>query len=91
MKSQPATHDEVKEIVQTEIKESERRLVDKLDEGIKESERRLSNKMDALMGEVKNMREDFTLIQGKYDTINELEDIVEDHDKQLKKLMYPTP
>lgn len=75
MKSQPATHDEVKEIVQTEIKESERRLSDKL---------------DSLMGEVKNMREDFTLIQGKYDTINELEDIVEDHDKKLKKLMYPS-
>lgn len=75
MKSQPATHDEVKKIVQTEIKESERRLSDKL---------------DAVMREVKNMREDFTLIQGKYETINELEDIVEDHEKKLKKLTFPT-
>lgn len=49
MKNPPATRDEVKEIVQTEIREAEKRLSDKL---------------DTVMGELKDVREEFTLHLG---------------------------
>ena len=74
MKQSPVTKNEVQEIIKTEIKASEKRLSDKLDD---------------VMGEVKNMREEFTLIQGKYDTVNDLENLSENHEKRLKKLEHP--
>ncbi len=77
-KKSPVTRDEVEEIVSTVVAKE-----------VKASEKRLSEKLDEVMGELKSTREEFTLIKGKYDTVNDLEDIVDDHEKRIKKLEHP--
>ena len=75
MKQTPVTRDEVLEIVKTEVKESERRLSDKL---------------DAVMGKLQKVGDEFTLQMGKYEQINDHEDMLDDHEKRIKKLEHPT-
>ena len=74
MKKSPVTKEEVKEIVQSEIRESEKRLSDKL---------------DSMTGEFKSMKDEFTLQMGKYEQINEIENSIENHEERLKKLEHP--
>lgn len=45
-----------------------------------------SNIIDTVMKELKSMRDEFTLQMGKYESINDLEDRIDDLEKRVKKL-----
>ena len=68
------TKEDVENVVDTVVKRE-----------VKESERRLSGKLDTVMGELKDMREEFTLHQGQHDNIT---DTLDNHNSRLKKLEH---
>lgn len=68
------TKDDIENVVDTVVKRE-----------VKESERRLSGKLDSVMGELKDIREEFTLHQGQHDDIT---DTLDNHNSRLKKLEH---
>lgn len=73
-------------VTKTDLKNLEEKLL----HAFKTLQGTVIEKMDAVMGKLKTMEEEFTLQMGKYESINDLEDQVEDHEKRLQKLEHPS-